>query len=276
MVPWGVGEEPLEEGRCVDRSLEEVRVEDAQIELGARVVRARGEHLLEQPAGLLELLRMLRVGPPRSAAASPTCASRSSGETLRISRYCSSAFAYAPALRRTTPMLRREVVSWGSACDALRNSAKASASSPLARSSRPVARCATALFGLASSACFASRVAASFSPFARWDSASSASARRVGGLAHEHLLRLGDGLVDLPALAERRRRRACARRRRSGDRARSRRVPRRPACARRAVGAPRPARSRPPANRARASRPTRAAPRSRRGHPPLARTTPRS
>ena len=28
--------------------------------------------------------------------------------------------------------------------------------------------------------------------------------RRVGGLAHEHLARLGDGLVDLPALAQRR------------------------------------------------------------------------
>ena len=93
--------------------------------------------------------------------------------------------------------------------------------------------------------------------------------RRVGGLAHEHLARLGDGLVDLPALAERR----------DEQRARVdgvrmvlhevRRARRPPPCARRGAGAPRPARRRRPASRAPASRRARAAPRTRRGRPAL-------
>ena len=52
-----VGEESLEERRGVARALEEVGVEHAEVELGARVVRVRREHLLEQ-----------RLAPPRASA----------------------------------------------------------------------------------------------------------------------------------------------------------------------------------------------------------------
>ena len=114
-------------------------------------------------------------------------------------------------------MFRRDVVSCGSACAALRNSANASASSPLARSSSPVARWATALFGFESSACLLSSAAASFSPLARCASASSASAVASDGLRTSTSRASADRLVDLPALAQRQRRRGCARRPRSDD-----------------------------------------------------------
>ncbi len=79
-------------------------------------------------------------------------------------------------------MLRRAVVSRGSACVAFENARNAVASSPRESAIIPVARSATALF--ASRRAPASRAAtpSSRSPFARWHSASSASAEASPGL----------------------------------------------------------------------------------------------
>ena len=101
-------------------------------------------------------------------------------------------------------MLRRDVVSCGSACAAFRNSAKAAASSPFARSSRPVARWATALFGLDVERLLREERRRLVLALGQVRERELGERRGVGRLADEHLARLGDRLVDLPALAERR------------------------------------------------------------------------